>query len=140
MLDACHVVPALVHGTLENLGFRSRGSKWTVIAGIAAWNEDTGEFELLSLGTGVKCLPDFRLASHRDSLIHDGHAEVVCRRSFMLFLFGQLSDVKTKKSVQSNYLVYDPVTRLHSWNPSCKLVMYTSHSPCTQTSIAPMHD
>lgn len=45
--------------------------------------------EVVSMATGTKCL-DWDGVCHDDSALRDCHAEVVCRRALLRFLYAQL--------------------------------------------------
>ena len=63
--------------------------KYTVLASFALHDPRTRRTELLSLGTGAKCLPEARLPKHGEAL-HDSHAEVIARRGAIRWLLEEV--------------------------------------------------
>ena len=72
---------------------RSNGvPEWTILATICLVIDGVDPFvKVISLGTGVKCLPANRLPPCGDTL-HDSHAEVLARRGFVRWLIQQAKD------------------------------------------------
>ncbi|KAJ3158663.1 hypothetical protein HDU86_002628 [Geranomyces michiganensis] len=71
--------------------------EWTVLAGIVAVfsqqeqqpQQEPVVLECVALGTGLKCLNPSQMPAD-GSCLHDSHAEAICRRSFMHFLYACL--------------------------------------------------
>lgn len=76
-------------------GIKSNGRlEWTVLAAFALSFPSTDgsksrEYTLISLATGLRCLPYASLPVHGDAL-HDQHAEVLSRRAARLWLLHRL--------------------------------------------------
>jgi tRNA-specific adenosine deaminase 1 len=77
---------------------RSNGiAEWTVLAGLVAQHADGIEFfhksyididsglHCLSVATGVKCLPQNKVAEACGLALHDSHAEILAIRGFNRF-------------------------------------------------------
>jgi tRNA-specific adenosine deaminase 1 len=129
------LVPQLFSQKLELLGIDLKKSLWNVYSGILAYDVDDLSYEIISIGSGVKCLPDESIFQHPRSLVHDSHAEIICRRSFILFIYEQLILLKEKKLSHSQYLTYDSSKGLYVWNEKKKLILYSSQSPCNSVHI-----
>jgi tRNA-specific adenosine deaminase 1 len=56
------------------------------------------DLQLVSLGTGMKCLPYNRLPPAGDTL-HDQHAEVLAKRGFRRWLLDQAQEMKERAEV-----------------------------------------
>lgn len=62
--------------------------EWTVLSGflLGISNNDTIKWELVSLGTGTRCLNKKQL--HEDDhfyhRVHDSHAEIIARRGLLM--------------------------------------------------------
>lgn len=67
--------------------FLSR-NEWTILAGCVLETQPS-QFTVISLGTGVKCIPYERMSPHGD-VLNDCHAEVLCRRGVRLWLLERL--------------------------------------------------
>lgn len=130
------ILSKLLKLKLASLGVDLDGSPWTVYAAIFAYDRIKLEYELISLGSGVKCLPDYVLADRQECLVHDLHAEVVCRRSFISFIYSQLIAINNNSDLKVNkYLLFDETLNKHYWNPDLELMFYTSQSPCKKITI-----
>ena len=113
-------IARLVHETFQKLpkkGKPNPDSEWTVLAGIV--RELGGNFEVVSLGTGTSCL-GANETSPDGYLVHDSHAEVVCKRAFVLYLMNFLMEQDR-----------DGLGKFH---------FYSSHPPCGDATIAPKED
>lgn len=106
--------------------------EWTVAAAIVELS--TSGFSIVAFGTGSKCVGQNRLTPEGD-VVHDGHAEVVARRGFLVYLMEELENcVKNGKS------------RVFSGEDDGRLVvkdtvrfwMVSSFMPCGDASIMPM--
>ena len=145
-MDATAISDTIVSATLtqySSLPFAQQPGKHTVLASFALHDTRSGRIQLLSLGTGVKCLPASRLPIRGDAL-HDSHAEVIARRGAIRWFLEEvqrdaqsqcqnLNERPTHVSVSASksawvcarddglYVLRDNV---HLW-------MYASTVPCT---------
>ena len=99
-------------------------NEWTVLAGIVL--KSYSRMECISLATGLKCLGISQISDHGD-IVHDLHAEVLCKRSFRNYLYHEML-----LALESKDSIFDV-----SFGPnSFKLkddhyfYMYISHPPC----------
>mmetsp|Transcript_11292 Transcript_11292/g.21260 ORF Transcript_11292/g.21260 Transcript_11292/m.21260 type:complete len:174 (-) Transcript_11292:20-541(-) len=118
---------------------KPQGRSWTVLAGIVA--EKVHELQVLALATGTRCLGVAAMAAGLGQVVHDCHAEALCRRALRRFLLAdmlhavkegeacilqmvepQSSDAELKFVVQQN-------VRLH---------FYVSTLPCGQCTLLPL--
>lgn len=130
MIEHNDHIPELLKRKLLLLGIDLEKAPKTIYAAIFSYNSRNNEYELLCLGSGSKCLPDTSLSPDlQDCLVHDMHAEVVCRRSFISFIYNQIFDIIINHN-SSQYLLFDETQTKYSWNPELKLIFYTSQSPC----------
>lgn len=120
---------------LTELGVDLVTSPWTVYSAIIAYNKVSFEFEIISFGSGIKCLPDKLIDGHTDNLVHDMHAEVLCRRAFISFIFQKLFDIIKNDSREDKYLKLDQLSNKYYWNEELDLIFYTSQSPCKMLFI-----
>ena len=58
------------------------------------------------------------------------HAEVLCRRAFISFVFKKLLDLSKDKSIEDSFLKFDQFSSKYYWNEELDLIFYTSQSPC----------
>lgn len=86
------LVDEIVSATLASyatLSFRPQPTKFTILASFVLVHHtglpDTTRVQVISLGTGSKCLPENRLPACGDAL-HDSHAEVLARRGVVRWL------------------------------------------------------
>ena len=99
--------------------------EWTVLAGVVMHDSSTGKSEVISLATGVKCVPECRLweyAEAFDDCLHDMHAEVLARRGALKYLVHRL--IAGSLSLE----------RLRS-SDTVSFHMYSSHAPCGDASM-----
>ena len=128
-------VIGILRKKLDELKIDPSKNAKNVYAAIIIKNKKTMRYELISLGTGNKCLSDGAISDHADGVIHDMHAEVICRRSFMSFIYAQLLNLKQQKYISNDHLLFDEKLNKHYWNPDLDLLFYTSQSPCKKNYI-----
>ncbi|KAI8373820.1 hypothetical protein BD560DRAFT_88748 [Blakeslea trispora] len=66
-------------------------AEWTVLASIVMVhfkNEDDFTAKVISIGTGLKCLPFSKLCKTGD-VLNDSHAEIIARRGFIKSSFNK---------------------------------------------------
>ncbi|CAG8542242.1 adenosine deaminase/editase [Gigaspora rosea] len=137
--EICHQKFKTIGKNGKPLTFQSN-LEWTVLAGIVACHmkAEHGEYYLdcISLGSGLKCLPQSKLSKTGD-LIHDSHAEILARRGFLKFI---INEIKLLLNSESKYLSlndtnYPPFIIRNN----VTFHMYISQAPCgdaSMTSIA----
>ncbi|RHY68560.1 hypothetical protein DYB38_010165 [Aphanomyces astaci] len=100
-------------------------------------------FQVLSAGTGTKCVGVSGLC--RDGfVVADSHAEAVCRRSFLRYLYQDQKHMPPDSifefaPVDSTTLV-GPLQRRRRLKPSCRLYMYISEAPCGDGALYDLTD
>ncbi|RQM23176.1 hypothetical protein B5M09_009048 [Aphanomyces astaci] len=100
-------------------------------------------FQVLSAGTGTKCVGVSGLC--RDGfVVADSHAEAVCRRSFLRYLYQDQKHMPPDSifefaPVDSTTLV-GPLQRRRRLKPSCQLYMYISEAPCGDGALYDLTD
>ncbi|GAA5838154.1 hypothetical protein JCM9279_004141 [Rhodotorula babjevae] len=126
--------------------------EWTVLAAVCLYRHlDHASYDLrcVSLGTGLKALPHARLPVHGD-VLHDSHAEIVARRGFKLWLYGQIDRAARGERDGAHGETDLLVERVNggewSLKPGWKAGFYVSTLPCGDASTyflslsAPVND
>ena len=107
---------------------KPQGSEFTIFASLVLANCDNDEeIFICSIGTGTKCIgydlieKDF----NNGYLLHDCHAEIMARRSFIKFLFDLLENSKCG-------LFFDWVEEDKKWKlkNNYELIMILTELPC----------
>ena len=89
---------------------------------------DSHEYTVVAMGTGNKCLGKALLSKQGD-VIHDSHAEVITRRSFIRYLFMEMQTcLNGKKSI----FQYDETSGNFLIQSDLQFHLYVSHAPCTK--------
>ncbi|CDH52104.1 adenosine deaminase editase [Lichtheimia corymbifera JMRC:FSU:9682] len=92
-------------------------------------SKDNYDVRVVSLGTGLKCLPYSKLCN-KGELVHDSHAEVIARRGFMRYMLEQYETQcpgnSPFKMVNGQLMIKDG----YSFH------MYISQSPCGDASMS----
>ncbi|THH21038.1 hypothetical protein EW146_g439 [Bondarzewia mesenterica] len=79
---SCDETDSVVSASLDayaSLSISPQPGKFTILAAFVLFSPTSRNVQVISLGTGSKCLPTTRLPPHGDAL-HDCHAEVIARR------------------------------------------------------------
>ncbi|KAI9246672.1 adenosine deaminase/editase [Phascolomyces articulosus] len=118
-------------------------SEWTVLACILqvyTKSKEDYSVQVVSLGTGLKCLPYSKLCK-QGQLVHDSHAEVIAKRGFQRYLLDQI-----KKSIGNEHGLFcvtndddddddDDEKKRVILKSGYSFHMYISQSPCGDASM-----
>ncbi|QLL33074.1 hypothetical protein HG536_0D05960 [Torulaspora globosa] len=138
-------IAALVQNAYQKLGpackpvVRSNGLKeWTVLAGTVAVSTDKAsgksQFRLISIGTGVKALPDVVLARSQGKMVHDCHAEILALRGLNTVILEHINYLK-KNPLRSSDLIEKGSTGAYAFKNKWELALYISTLPCGDASM-----
>ncbi|KAI9016527.1 adenosine deaminase/editase [Phycomyces nitens] len=111
----------------------SNKAEWTVLACILdvyAPTKDDYSVQVISLGTGLKCLPYSKLCKTGE-LVNDNHAEVIARRGFIKYALETLDRLE-----EADCPFYSTDTGIIRLRPDHSLHMYISQSPCGDASMS----
>lgn len=126
---------------LSKKGKPQTGKEWTLLSAIVLMREtpEGTTLKVVSLATGSKCLGRSRMNPKGD-LVNDSHAEVLARRAFLRYLYGQLSKVVRGEESETIERVPDREYFYCRLKPGVKMHLFTSHTPCGDASIIPKCD
>ncbi|XP_061678322.1 tRNA-specific adenosine deaminase 1 isoform X2 [Syngnathoides biaculeatus] len=124
---------------LPRRGKPEPGREWTPLAAVVkitqCANLGTVEKEVVSLGSGTKCIGQTAMSPKGD-VLNDSHAEVIARRGCVRYLTQELhSAVSGRGSSVFCQTVHHGKWRLQ---PGISFLFFTSHTPCGDASIIPM--
>lgn len=101
--------------------------EWTVLSSILKYNQKTDLLEVVSIGTGTKCLGKDYILSGSGEIINDSHAEVMARRGLLRYL---MESIKKR-----NHFFYDNTIKKFRMDPTISFHFFTTHPPCGDASI-----
>ena len=116
---------------------RSNGSKeWTVLSGIVAIDHLSVDkkLRLVSIGTGVKALPDATLERSHGRMVHDCHAEILALRGFNTVLLEHMNYMVTEQCGETD-LIERTTAGVCILKSKWKLALYISTLPCGDASM-----
>ncbi|KAJ0029165.1 hypothetical protein NQD34_004162 [Periophthalmus magnuspinnatus] len=128
---------------LPRTGKPEVGREWTLLAAVVQVtrnaNSNTAVKEVVSLGTGSKCIGETSMSPSGD-VLNDSHAEVIARRGCIRYLLEELlGAVSGRGSAVLERLVGPHETRFRV-RPEVSFVLFTSHTPCeVQQGTADLH-
>lgn len=130
-------------------------NEWTVLSCILLFNKRTDNLEVVSLGTGkrseesnsinrqltnfifhfsfwsgTKCIGHQSMSAN-GSILNDSHAEVMCRRGFIRYLYSELQSTKKSNSM----FTLNRETKKFDLNSDASFHFFTTHGPCGDASI-----
>ncbi|KAM8751711.1 tRNA-specific adenosine deaminase 1 [Acanthopagrus schlegelii] len=126
---------------LPRRGKPEPGREWTLLAAVVkvtrCANSDADKMEVVSLGTGTKCIGRSTMSPKGD-VLNDSHAEVIARRGCIRYLIQELHRAVSCRDSS----VFRPADQQGKWKlqPGVSFVFFTSHTPCGDASIIPMTD
>ncbi|KAM6937872.1 tRNA-specific adenosine deaminase 1 [Xenentodon cancila] len=134
---------------LPRRGKPETGREWTLLAAVVrvsrranshsvnVCSSFTDEKEIVSMGTGTKCIGKAAMSPNGD-VLNDSHAEVIARRGCIRYL---IQELRRAVSGQSSS-VFCPSAQRGKWKlqSGVSFLLFTSHTPCGDASIIPMTD
>lgn len=114
------------NGKPENVAGKRPG--WTVLSGIVQ-SRDAKNYECVAIGTGIKSLAESQLG-HAGQCLNDSHAEIICRRSFKLYIVQQV-----QKCIDGLESVIQKTGAYYEVKNEIRFSMYISQSPCGDASM-----
>ena len=112
----------------SSFGFTPQHSQYTVLASFFLICSKTTDIKVISLGTGTKCLPANRL-SPKGEIVNDSHAEVLARRSAVLWFLEEIQRICSDDAYRSPWLDICSDAR-YALREGVKLNLYISTVPC----------
>ncbi|XP_055301321.1 tRNA-specific adenosine deaminase 1 [Sitodiplosis mosellana] len=108
------------------------GKEWTVLSCIAKYEHHTKDLEVVSLGTGTRCIGRSLLSNQGDKL-NDSHAEVMCRRGFLLYLYDEIS--KAMDPEENSIFSFNESKKKFEISSDISFHFMTTFAPCGDASI-----
>lgn len=132
------VAQAVINGfdALPGRG-KPQGRAWTVLAGLVAeFVPVSGEpqLRLLAMATGTRCIGVTAMLGGRGQVVHDCHAEVLCRRAFQRYLLAELGRGGGDLLEPGRPRPF-PTWKLRS---NVRLHFYVSALPCGECALVPI--
>ena len=78
---------------------KPKQDEWTVFAAIVAYHRTNNILWVVSSATGTKCTAK---RHHKGCILHDTHAEVLCRRGFVRVILSEIFEKNNKKEANDN--------------------------------------
>lgn len=105
--------------------------EWTVLSCIVQYDRLTNKIEVVSLGTGSKCIGASKMCP-AGGVLNDSHAEVFARRGFLLYLYDNI-----RRHIKNEQSIFTFSEGLYKVKPGIEFVFYSSQLPCGDASIIP---
>ncbi|XP_066256507.1 tRNA-specific adenosine deaminase 1 [Euwallacea similis] len=112
--------------TLPKTG-KPKETEWTVLSSIV--KQKDYQLEVVALGTGSKCIGRSKLCP-RGTVINDSHAEVICRRAFVCYLYSELKP-------ESSIFNFNKEKKQYALKSNVVFHFFTTHVPCGDAAIFP---
>ncbi|KAJ3777970.1 hypothetical protein FB446DRAFT_44928 [Lentinula raphanica] len=128
--DDVHV--ASIHALYHQLKIYPQSSQYTVLAAFYLTQDTSPDCEIISLGTGTKCLPETRIAFQGEA-VNDSHAEILARRGALRWL---LEEIIREKDQGSQWIerLQDVQHHHYRFREGIQLHLYISTVPCGDAS------
>lgn len=115
----------LEHFVLLPKSGKPNTKEWTILSCIVLEQMDC--FSVVALGTGSKCIGQSKMASSGE-ILNDSHAEIICRRSFLRFLYTEMLE-------NSTLFIFDEHLKKFKVPSDAKFHFFTTHVPCGDCAI-----
>lgn len=113
---------------------KPKPNEWTVLSSII--QNYSNSLKIVALGTGSKCIGRSKMSPHGD-ILNDSHAEVLCRRAFLRYLYHQI-ELELIKS--DSILQFNAENCKFSLKDSVSFHFFTTMVPCGDAAIFPKQD
>lgn len=104
---------------------------WTILSTIVKRNNN--KLEVVALGTGTKCIGANKMSANGD-ILNDSHAEIICRRAFLRYLYHQLKSTSENNNPNTIFVKCDSSNR-YQIKQEISFHFFTTHMPCGDASI-----
>nr|XP_026496877.1 tRNA-specific adenosine deaminase 1 [Vanessa tameamea] len=104
-------------------------NEWTVLSCVVQYDKVSTTFDVVSLGTGSKCIGVSKM-SPAGNILNDSHAEAFARRGFLIYLYENI--INTIENKQSIFHKEEEKFRLRD---NIEFIFYSSQMPCGDASI-----
>ncbi|TFK56195.1 adenosine deaminase/editase [Heliocybe sulcata] len=121
---------SIVHDLYNTLAFTPPPKQFTILAAFILTSSQCSP-HVISVGTGVKCLPASRLPERGDAL-HDSHAEVLARRGAVRWFLEEIQ--RSVDSPSPWFRKREDVTEKYALCENVEVTMYVSTVPCGDAS------
>lgn len=105
--------------------------EWTVLSCFIKYDICNESTEIVSLGTGSKCIGATKMSPKGD-LLNDSHAEIIARRGFLIYLYDNIS-----KAMKGEVSIFINETEQLKLKDNIQFIFYSSQLPCGDASIIP---
>lgn len=105
--------------------------EWTVLSCVLQNDKFSENLEVVSLGTGSKCVGAIKMSPKGD-VLNDSHAEVVARRGFLVYLYDNI-----ERTLSGGTTIFTCEKDRFKLKPDIEFYFYSSQLPCGDASIMP---
>lgn len=105
--------------------------EWTVLSCVVQYNVLGGTYDVVSLGTGSKCIGAVKMTPD-GTLLNDSHAEAFARRGFLLYLYDNL-----ERTLKNESSIFTHECGKFVLKEDIVFIFYSSQLPCGDASIIP---
>ena len=108
---------------------KPKQNEWTVLSCIVQEDTRDHSFEVVALGTGSKCRGESNMSANGD-VLNDSHAEVICRRNFLKYLYLNMTQLSSESVIS-----YDGAVKKFKVQNNFLFHFFTTHVPCGDATI-----
>lgn len=132
--DFCNKITQLCLNHFKSLPKTGKPNinEWTILSCVVQHNCVNDNLEIVSLGTGSKCIGATKMSPTGD-ILNDSHAEIICRRAFLRYLYNEVTNAYNSKT-ESIFKINNEKCELHD---GISFHFFTTHVPCGDASIFP---
>ena len=109
-----------------------KANECTVLSSIMLVDNNNPKGKIIALSTGTKCLGKSLIVGQDGQVIHDSHAEVLCRRLLCLYLYNQIDSYL--KDDKKNCII-ELINNKYKLKADVQFHLYSSQSPCGNASL-----
>ncbi|XP_037812583.1 tRNA-specific adenosine deaminase 1 [Lucilia sericata] len=108
--------------------------EWTILAGVVLHHKQTAKSEVISLGSGTKCIGKSKLCP-QGLILNDSHAEVMARRGLMRYMYHQLKNALLKSDGDESIFEWLPEQQKFQLKKDLTLHFLSTQTPCGDACI-----
>lgn len=110
-----------------------------VLAGVVMTQGNLENAQVISIGTGTKCVSG-ECMSLRGAALNDSHAEIVAKRGLSLYLYSQLQLLTDPDTAGDSIFVANSEGRGYKLQDNVKFHLYINTAPCGDARIFSPHE
>lgn len=120
---------------------KPNNTEWTILAGVVLHNKQSGKSQVVSLGSGTKCIGKSKLC-RQGLILNDSHAETMARRGLLRYFYNELNKALTDINGCHKDCIFKWIPEKQKFHFKGELTLHflSTQTPCGDACIKDLDD